>query len=151
MPAVNEQDAACGTGVLHTLLRGHLAAVESYSLAIGKIEDQRILQGLQAIRDDHSRAVQLLRKQLGGRGEQAVANPGPWAAMSAASTGEDGILSPATILAALIQGEQQSVIEHEDVLKKDELNSECLSLVRGVCLANARKHIEELNRLMGVQ
>ena len=74
---------ACDTHALNALLRGEMAAVETYTLVLGTSDDQEMITDLQKIRDEHSRAVRLLRDHVVRFGGNPVESPGPWSAFAA--------------------------------------------------------------------
>jgi hypothetical protein len=134
---------------LNTLLRCQLAAVESYDRALHRFEDSHILSDLQTIREEHAQAQNLLREKVVELGGEPAAPTGPWGACAAALSEESNDLGPATALAALRQGEEHSLNEFEDTLRHDDLNGDFKNLIRSKLLPTGRKHVAELNRLMG--
>jgi hypothetical protein len=134
---------------LNSLLRGQLAAVETYDRAINKFEDPHLLSDLQTIREEHLQGEILLREKVIQLGGEPVESSEPWGACTAAITGSEKVVGPATALAALRQGEEQSINEFEDSLKHENMNLECKNLIRTNLLPTGRKHVAELNRLMG--
>jgi hypothetical protein len=143
MSAVKDDDLAAMTA----LLRGQLAAVASYAQAIEKFEDPRLLADLETIREEHVRAESLLREKVVRLGGPPVESPGPWC--TCATVTGDAKLSPATALAALRQGEEQSVYEFENSLKNESVDSDCKNLIRAHLLPGSRNHVAELDRMMG--
>lgn len=134
---------------LNFLLRCQLAAVETYDQAMHKFDDSHVLADLQTIRQEHIDAEILLREKVLQLGGEPIETSGPWGACAAAISGEDGVIGPATALAALRQGEEHTINEFEDTLKHQNVNLECKNLIRTNLLPNSRKHVDELNRLMG--
>ncbi len=134
---------------LNSLLRCQMAAVESYDLAINKYEDPHILTDLQSIREEHLQAEILLREKVLQMGGEPVETSEPWGTCSAAVIGTDKATGPATALAALKQGEEHSINEFEDSLNSERVSADCKQLVRANLLPISRKHVAELNRLMG--
>jgi hypothetical protein len=141
--SINEIDT------LNSLLLCQLAAVETYDRAIDKFEDHHVLADLQAIREEHLQAEILLREKVLESGGEPVAASEPWGACTAAITGAEKVMGPATALAALRQGEEHSINEFEDSLKHENLNLDCKNLIRSNLLPTSRKHVAELDRLMG--
>ena len=76
--APSSHDANCDT--INTLLLGELAAVETYDQAMEKLEDQHILADLERFREEHARAVRVLREQIVNHGGEPVECTGPWGA-----------------------------------------------------------------------
>jgi hypothetical protein len=134
---------------LNSLLRCQLAAVETYDRAISKFVDPHLLADLQTIREEHLQAEILLRERVLELGGEPVDASEPWSACAAAITGAEKVIGPATALAALRQGEEHSINEFEDSLKHENMNVESKNLIRSNLLPTSRKHVAELNRLMG--
>jgi len=145
----SDPNATCDTDVLNMLLRGEMSAVETYDQAMGKLEDQHVLADLQKIREEHARAVHVLRDKVSRYGAEPTESTGPWGAVAAAITGTTGAIGPATALSALRQGEEHGVNEYEDALKNEDVNPECKEAIRVELLPRLRQHVDELNRLMG--
>jgi hypothetical protein len=148
MSATIDDPNTCDTDGLNALLCGEMAAVEAYTQALGLFDDEKVIADLQKLRDEHSRAVRQLRDCVIGSGGRPVGSPGPWAAF-ACDTSAAKVIGPATALAALRQGEEYRVSEYEVALESVGIRPECQSLLRADLLPACRKHVEELNRLLG--
>lgn len=146
-PTVNDPPTSV-THALNTLLRGELAAVETYTQALGTSDDPEMIGDLQKIRDEHSRAVRVLRDHVVRFGGVPADSPGPWSAYTAAAPAGATVVSPPTTLAALRQGEEHTIGEYEAALGND-IDPECQQLVRSDLLPAARRHVEALNSLLG--
>ena len=140
---------ASDTHSLNALLRGEMAAVETYTQALATSADQEMIADLQKIRDEHSRAVRLLRDHVVRFGGVPTDSPGPWSAFTAATPGGAKVICPTTVLAALRQGEEHGISEYESALGNEDINPECQQLMWGDLLPAARRHVEELNSLLG--
>jgi hypothetical protein len=150
MNATHKHDHDISDGdYLNSLLGSQIAAVETYDLAMVKVEDPRLLADLQTIREEHVQAEILLREKILQLGGEPVEASEPWGACAAAISGNANAMGPATALAALLQGEEHAINEFEDTLKHEHMDSGCKNLIRAVLLPTSRKHIAELNRLMG--
>jgi hypothetical protein len=145
----HDHEVAASLDILNSLLRGQLAAVESYDQALIRFEDPHLLADLQSIREDHIQAEILLREKVLELGGEPVDFSGPWTSCTAALSGETKATGPATALAALRQGEEHSVNELEETLKHENVNFDCKDLIQISLLPPVRKHVVELNRLMG--
>lgn len=140
-------DRECET--LNILLLSELAAVEAYERTMSHLEDQQVLADLERIRDEHARAVTALRSLVLGRGEVPPKCTGPWSTVAVAVNGTAGIISPTTALWALCQGEEHAINEYEEALNHDGLTTPSRHMIRIELLPRNRRHLEELNRLMG--
>jgi hypothetical protein len=148
MSATIDDSNACDTDGLNVLLCGEMAAVEAYTQALGLFNDEMVIADLQKLRDEHSRAVRQLRDCVIGSGGRPNGSPGPWAAFASDDTAGK-VIGPATALAALRQGEEHRVNEYEVALERADIRPECQNLLRADLLPACRKHVEELNRLLG--
>jgi len=136
------------TETLNALLRSEMSAVETYTEAMGKFNDQLVIADLQKIRDEHSRAVRELRDHVVRSGGRPSDGPKAWGVFISAIGGEKSAVSPATVLAALRQGEECSMSEYEAALEK-EMHPDCQRMIRTDLIMACRNHVEELNRLLG--
>jgi len=134
---------------LNSLLGYQQAAVETYDKALLKLEDPHVLADLHMIREEHAQAETLLRQKVQELGGKPIEASGPWGACAAAITGEENTIGVATALAALRQGEEHSINEFEDTLRHEDINPDSKNLIRSQLLPAGRKHVAELNRLMG--
>ena len=137
------------TDAINSLLRGEMSAVETYTQAMSKFDDETAIADLQKIRDEHSRAVRLLRDHVVGFGAHPVEGSEPWGAFSAAVTGGAKAVGPAAALAALRQGEEHGINEYVSALENEGIHPDCQRMIRADLLPACRKHVEELNRLLG--
>lgn len=150
MNTINENaNAISEIDTLNSLLRGELSAVDTYDQAMQKFEDSRLLADLQMIRQEHVEAEVILREKVLQMGGEPVESSEPWGACAAAISGDASVVGPATALAALRQGEEHTINEFEDTLKHENVNFDCKNLIRTNLLPVSRKHVAELNRLMG--
>jgi len=139
----------CDTTALNALLRGEMAAVETYTQALGLCGDDEMIADLQKIRAEHSRAVRVLRDQIVQFGGLPTESPGPWSGFASTVAGFAKVIGPATALAALRQGEEHGISGYEAALENEDINPECHQIIRTELLAAGQKHVEELNRLLG--
>lgn len=139
---------ASNTEALNALLRSEMSAVDTYTEAMGKFNDQLVIADLQKIRDEHSRAVRELRDHVVRSGGRPSDAPRAWGMFASALEGETSEVSPATVLAALRQGEECSVCEYEAALER-EMHPDCQRTIRTDLILACRNHVEELNRLLG--
>jgi uncharacterized protein (TIGR02284 family) len=145
----NAATMTCDTDALNSLLRGELSAVETYDQAMKKVEDPTVLTDLQRIRGEHAEAAVRLRDQVVRFGGTPSESSGPWGTFAAAVTGTAKTFGPGTALAALKQGEEHGINEYDDALKNEGVNPECKDLIRTDLLPRCRRHVTDLDRLMG--
>ncbi|QJW99680.1 ferritin-like domain-containing protein [Frigoriglobus tundricola] len=138
------------TTALNALLRGEMAAVEAYTRALGLFGDDELIGDLQKIRDDHSRAVRLLRDRVVQLAGVPAESSGAWSAFGADASATK-VIGPTTALAALRQGEEHIISEYEAALTDAEISPDCHPMIQTDLLTPTQKHVDELNRLLGGQ
>ncbi|AWM38744.1 hypothetical protein GobsT_30600 [Gemmata obscuriglobus] len=147
--AETHEALASGTEVMNGLLRHALSAVETYTHAIGLIEDPTAIIELQKIRDGHRRAERELRECVVLMGAVPSQNPGPWPAFSATAAPGTKAVGCASVLAALRQCEEYAIAVYEDAVNHEDIPPDGYRLISGELLPEVRKHVDELNRLLG--
>ncbi|UQA61942.1 DUF2383 domain-containing protein [Polyangium aurulentum] len=90
---------------LNELLRGELASVETYELALRTARDVDLASALRQIRDSHGRRVAILQDKIRELGGQPVASSGAWGAFTRLVQRGADLLGNRTALAALEEGE----------------------------------------------
>jgi hypothetical protein len=155
MNPVNQPGAAgiggaglCDVDAVNTLLRGEIAAVETYDQAIRKFDDHPAGRELWDVREEHNRAVTALRDQVRGFGGEPADRSGTWGAFAIAVTGAAKVIGPQTVLAALKQGEEHGTREYLDALDNPEIADECRFLIRADLLPRCHAHVAVLERLI---
>lgn len=139
----------CDTDALNLLLRGELSAVETYTQAMSKFEDQQVIANLQRIREEHTRAVQEWRERVVHFGGTPSESSGAWGTFASAVTGTAKVIGPGIVLAALKQGEEHGIGQYESALENPDIHPDCQQLIRTDLLPACRKHVVELDRLIG--
>jgi len=133
---------------LNKLLRGELAAVETYDKAIEKFDDpkeQVIASGLQRIRDEHSSATTTLRQRVLAYGGEPSEGSGIWGTFAGTVTGTAKLIGPETTLEALKQGELTGIDDYNELSAKDDLCSENRSVIRSELLPRCQEHVRTLD------
>lgn len=93
---------------LNEFVRGELASVETYELALQAVKDSELRGPLQQIRDSHDKRVQLLRERIQALGGQPAHSSGVWGAFVRAIQRGADLLGHRVALAALEEGEEQT-------------------------------------------
>ena len=136
---------------LNCLLRGELAATETYQQAMEKAGDAGPAAELRQIRDEHRTAANAIRQhihELGGKPDQ---DSGIWGAWAKAVEGTAKLFGNTTAMKALKEGEEHGIKSYEDTLKDENVLTDCKTLIRSTLLPQTRAHIPVLDRLMGAQ
>jgi len=138
------------TDQLNSLLRGELAAVETYVQALAKFEGQPGEAELRQIMVDHRETANSLRQhihELGGKPDQ---DSGTWGAFAKAVEGTAKVFGNTASLKALKEGEESGLKTYEK-LAAEELPQECVTFLRSKLVPQGRAHIAVLDRLMEAQ
>lgn len=93
---------------MNEFLRGELASVETYDLALHAIKDVELHEPLQQIRASHDKRVTLLRERIRTLGGQPARSSGVWGAFARAIQRGADLLGHRVALAALEEGEEQA-------------------------------------------
>jgi len=106
---------------LNEFVRGELASVETYDLALHAIKDFEVMGPLRQIRNSHERRVSLLRERIRSLGGEPAQSSGVWGAFARAIQRGADLLGHRVALAALEEGEDQAYIRYARDL--DELQA----------------------------
>jgi hypothetical protein len=143
MPTTTEQ------ATLNSLLRGEMSAIETYRMAIEKLEgstDPGVTE-LEAIRADHRDAADRLWHHMERKGERPSESSGAWGAFAKAVEGTARLFGNAAALKALKEGEEHGLKDYEDALHDEHLSMEAQNAIRGF-IGRQRSHIQVLDRLL---
>lgn len=136
---------------LNHLLRGEIAAVETYNQAIGKFTepaDRALAAALTRIRDEHTRTVGTLTSRVTSHGGTPVQGAGAWGVFANAVAGAAKLIGPQTALAALKQGELHGIEDYEKAVADPEVSTEARYLIRNELMPRCREHISSLEGMM---
>lgn len=142
------------TTALNDLLRGELAAAESYDLALAHVDREGASPGRDAlraelgrIRDEHRETAVSLWQLVEQHGGTAAESAGVWGALARLVEGTASIFGKGAALRALRDGEERGVAIYERALASDDLPPDACSLVRDLVLPRQRRHCEAVARL----
>jgi hypothetical protein len=145
----SESDAVkCDVDVLNSLLRGEVAAGNTYDMVIAKFDGQPQAIELQRIRDEHGEVAAVLRERVRHFGGDPTEGPGLWGKLTAAITGTAKFLGPATALGTLKQGEEYGIGQYENVLTDPDVDNDDKDLIRHRLLPRCHKHACDLDRMI---
>jgi uncharacterized protein (TIGR02284 family) len=136
---------------LNGLLRGELAATETYQQALDQIDSAHGAEQLALIRDEHRDAVSLLRKHIREFGGDPETSSGTWGAIVKAVEGTAKLFGNSAALAALKQGEETGLSTYERLAEDDRLPHACKVMIARILVPRTRAHIETLTRLQEIQ
>ena len=137
-----------GLSCLNSLLRGELAATETYQQALAKVGNDTGSPELRCIHDEHREAANTLRQHIHDHGGNPEHGSGTWGAFAKAVEGSAKLVGQTAALKALKEGEEQGVKDYEKALKGDSLAADCKRLISNRLLPQTRAHVPVLDRLM---
>ena len=133
---------------LNALLRGELAATETYQQALAKVSDQPGTQDLRKIHAEHREAANQLRQYVHHFGGQPDQGSSAWGTFAKAVEGAAKLFGKSAALKALKEGEELGVSSYENALQHDDLPAECKWLINSQLLPQTKQHIATLDLLM---
>ena len=142
---------ATTTDTLNSLLRGELAATETYQQALAKCGNDAHAGELRRIHDEHRDAANTLRQHVHQHGHTPDHGSGAWGAFAKAVEGTAKVFGNAAALKALKEGEEHGLKSYEDALGDSGLPADCKDLIRGKLLPKTREHVATLDRLMSAK
>jgi hypothetical protein len=138
----------CDVDVLNALLRGEVAAVETYDQVIAKFGGQPQAVELQRMRNEHDESAAVLRERVRHLGGDPSEGSGAWGKLTAAITGAAKIFGPAAALRALKQGEEFGIGQYENALADPEVDADDTELIRFRLLPRSRAHSAALDAMI---
>lgn len=143
MPSVEER-----TEPLNRLLRGELAAAETYQQALTRVSDEPGTPELRQIEKEHREAAELLRQHIVQRGGKPSTDSGAWGTWARAVQGTAQLFGNAVALRALREGEEHGVSSYETTLQDPNVDAECKELITTKLLPQTRAHLPTLDRFL---
>lgn len=136
------------TETLNSLLRGELAATETYKQARAKLSGTKGGPDLDKVHGEHVQAAQALREHVREHGGQPEISSGAWGTFASAVEGTAKAFGTDATLKALKEGEEMGAKNYEEALQEGELPADCQELIRDKLLPQTRSHVPVLDRLM---
>jgi uncharacterized protein (TIGR02284 family) len=140
-----------GINILNSLLRGELAATETYQQALEKLREDPSATVLQQMHMQHREAANILRQHIRTHGGEPDHGSGAWGTWAKFVEGTAKLFGNTAALKALKEGEEHGVKEYEEALEENELPTECKTLISARLLPETRNHISALDRIMEAQ
>src|SRR4051794_38466224 len=153
--AVNATDNAADASVrqLNSLLRGEIAAAETYRMAIDKFAggqgaspDASNVGLLRQIQEEHGRAAQGIRDRITELGGEASDTSGAWGVWAKTVQGTMNLLGDASSLKALKEGEEHGLKDYQEAL--DDMDAPSAQLIQNQFIPAQQKHINLLDQLI---
>src|SRR5437588_3069410 len=137
--------------ILNRLLRGELAATETYQQALAKVGNEPRATELRRLHDEHRTAANELRQHIHQHGGTPEQGSGAWGAFAKTVEGSAKVFGNAAAVKALKEGEEHGVKDYEDALGDASLPADCKDLIRNRLLPQTRSHIPVLDHFMSAQ
>jgi uncharacterized protein (TIGR02284 family) len=133
---------------LNTLLRGEIAATETYQQALEKLGNDPHAMNLRQIHVDHREAANELREHVRMHGGKPDQSSGAWGAFAKLVQGTATIFGTPAALKALKEGEEHGKSDYEGAIQDEEMPPECRTLIASKLLPQTESHIATLHRLL---
>jgi uncharacterized protein (TIGR02284 family) len=133
---------------LNSLLRGEISAVETYQLAIEKVDDEHASDAtaLRAIAQEHGEDAQALREAIEELGGEADDSSGPWGIWAKTVQGVAKLFGDASALKALKEGEKHGLKDYEEAL--DDVDESSRTLIVSRLIPNQKRHVATLDGMI---
>lgn len=116
---------------LNHFLRGEISAVETYRMALDKLEPTSSARGeVEACLQSHQARVTLLREAILAAGGTPVDSSGPWGSFAKAVEGSARVLGDKAAIAALEEGEDHGVKDYRSDMAQYDAQTQSLILSR---------------------
>ena len=133
---------------LNSFLRGEISAVETYQMALDKVDD------ISAVRDEllvnlksHQDRVMMLQEAIRQCGGEPVTSSGPWGVFAKAVEGGAKIFGTKAAISALEEGEDHGLEDYRDELDDKDLDYEWKAMLRDRLLPQQQMTHDRLSAL----
>jgi len=133
---------------LNSLLRGELAAVQTYDQALTKLGDATGVPQLRHIQAEHRNAAEALRQHIFEHGGEPDKTSGLWGTFARIVEGTAAMFGPGAALKALMEGEEHGIKQYQALLDEKDCPADCRRLIGSELLPQARTHVPVLDRLL---
>jgi uncharacterized protein (TIGR02284 family) len=140
-----------GIDCLNSLLRGELAAIETYQQALAKVDKEPGAADLRRLHAEHREAANTIRQHIHKHGGDPVQGSGAWGTWAKSVEGTAKLFGNTAAMKALKEGEEHGVKDYEKALENEALPTDCKTLIQTQLLAQTRAHIPVLDHLMDAQ
>jgi hypothetical protein len=130
------------------LIRGEIAAVESFDAVINKVKDTSEATQLSQLRQDHMKAVENLKQFASGDVEGKIDTSGPWGTFTTAFAGGASFFGDKAAINALKIGEQHGLDEYREALADDGVRPEVRQLIESQLIPNQERHLSVIENYL---
>lgn len=98
---------------LNSFLRGEIAAVETYAMALEEFDkSSKARADLEAVKASHQERIDVLKGEIRTQGGEPAEGSGPWGMFAKAVEGAAGIFGEKAAIAALEEGEDHGLKDY---------------------------------------
>lgn len=130
------------------ILRGEIAATESYKQVMEKVDHWPELACLKEFLADHNDAVDYWKIQMRQEYLEEETSSGPWGSVVEAFIGLGKMFGEKAALKALQEGEEHGLKEYNELLNQENLTIEQVQRIQNVFIPNQQKHIQTIGLLL---
>lgn len=114
---------------LNSYLRGELSAVETYRMALEKLDANSPARfELESARQSHQQRVTLLKDAIMQLGGKPIEGSGPWGVFAKAVEGAARVFGDKAAIAALEEGEDHGLKDYKDAIEDKDLDAQSRSI-----------------------
>lgn len=132
---------------LNAFLRGEISAVETYRMALDKVQGSQYRSVLQDNLRSHERRVNLLRDCVSRCGGQPSTGSGAWGAFAKLYQGGAAVFGDGPAIAALEEGEDAGLRQYRDSDGLVDLDTDTLKLIADQILPEQERTHRALSSL----
>ncbi len=133
---------------LNSLLRGEIAATETYQQALEKLGNDPRAMNLRQIHVDHREAANALRQHVRAVGGTPDHGSGAWGVFAKLVEGTSAVFGTESAVRALKEGEEHGKKEYEEAINDNQLPVDFKAWVSSTLLPQTENHIATLQRLL---
>ncbi len=135
---------------LNSLLRGEIAASETYRMAIDKLmqdgRDPSEVTILRVMQREHVQVAQVFRKRISEMGGVSDDSSGGWGAWAKLAMGAAQLFGDSAALHALRDGEEYGLNEMRSAI--ENLDAESAELVEKAMIPAQKRHVQRITSLI---
>jgi len=128
----------------NSLLRGEIAAIETYTQAIDTFTNSSDDSALERIRTAHIASAAELRKFISQDGAEPASGSGLWGGFAQTLEGAATLIGESPALKILQAGEEHGISEYMDAMNDLDISEASKELIRHTLLPPLTQHLVEL-------
>lgn len=141
-------DDAVAAQYLNTLLRGEIAAVNSYDLARKKFATDAAIKTIDKILFNHKSNVDFLKKKIFSKNETPSTNTGAWGLAVELIIKSTKFLGETPLIMALREGEDLGLKDYKYFLSSNVPENKSIHVIKNQIIPNTENNILLLNKLL---